>query len=135
MSLIRTFRTEAQRNGNRKRRFDERNRYYGERGGGCGGCAGVLLLPDAAAETADGGIWIAENVSGLRVDHAAIEGSLYGVWKDVYCSGEEIGSGVSWGCWRFAGKPSLFMFANPFLGKSTTFILSGAHAGGSAGAE
>lgn len=28
-------------------------------------------LADAAASAADGGVWVAENVSGVRVDYAA----------------------------------------------------------------
>jgi hypothetical protein len=36
-------------------------------------------LPDAAAEATDGGICVAENVSGLRVDYAAGEPGLPGV--------------------------------------------------------
>jgi hypothetical protein len=36
-----------------------------------------------AAEATDGGIRIAKNVSGVRVNYAQVEGSLSGVWKSV----------------------------------------------------
>jgi len=49
-------------------------------GGGSGVCRGGGL-PDAAGEAADEGICVAENVSGVRVDHAAGEFGLPGVWE------------------------------------------------------
>jgi hypothetical protein len=65
-------------------------------GGGVGGGAG---LQDAAIEATDGGIRVAKNVSGMRVDHAAVEGGLRGVRKIVYRSGGargEVSGGLFW---------------------------------------
>jgi hypothetical protein len=75
----------------RKRREvrDERNRDWRRFAGG-GVCDGVDSL-DTADEAANGGIRIAENVSGLRVDYAEGEGSLPGVWEGA---GERSGSGT-----------------------------------------
>jgi hypothetical protein len=42
------------------------------------------VAQDAAVEAADGGIWGAENVSGVRVDYTAGEGGVFGVWKSFY---------------------------------------------------
>jgi len=39
---------------------------------------------DAAASAAVGGICVAENVSGLRVDYPAVEGGLSGMREAVY---------------------------------------------------
>jgi len=49
------------------------------RGGG-GACPGGGI-PDAADEAADGRIWVAENVSGVRVDYSAGKPGLPGVWE------------------------------------------------------
>ena len=54
-------------------------------GGGCRAGAGI---PSAADEAANGGICIAENVSGMRFDYAAGEGGLPGVRE---------GAGERWG--------------------------------------
>jgi hypothetical protein len=54
----------------------------------CGGGGGAFVLPDAAASATDGGLCVAENVSGMRVDHAAVEDGLYGVWESVFGAGE-----------------------------------------------
>jgi len=39
---------------------------------------------DAQAESTGRGVWIAKDVSILRVDHASIEGKLSGVWQALY---------------------------------------------------
>lgn len=55
------------------------------------------VLPHAA-EAADGGICIAENVSGMRVDHAAGEGGVPGVREGAgQRSGGAAGPGVNLG--------------------------------------
>jgi hypothetical protein len=65
--------------GGESRTGDGRNLDLCGRGGG-GVCRGGGL-PDAADEAADEGICVAENVSGVRVDHAAGEFGLPGVWE------------------------------------------------------
>ena len=57
----------------RDERCRDRRRFAG---GGGGAGAG---LPGAADEAADGGICLAENVSGMRVDYSSGEGDLPGV--------------------------------------------------------
>jgi hypothetical protein len=65
-------------------RVDECNRDQRRSAGG-GRCdpVGLVLLQDAAAEATDGGLCIAKNVSGLRVDHATVQGSLPGVRESL----------------------------------------------------
>jgi hypothetical protein len=65
---------------------DEFDRDLRECGGGGGG--GAVVLPDAAASARDGGVCVAEDVSGVRVDYAAGEDGLYGVWESVSGAGE-----------------------------------------------
>jgi hypothetical protein len=60
-----------------------------------GGVCGGDVLPDAG-EAANGGICIAENVSGMRADYAASEGGLHGVREGAgERSGGAGGSGMS----------------------------------------
>jgi hypothetical protein len=60
-----------------------------------GGDRAAVGLPGAAGEAADGGICIAENVSGMRVDYASSEGGLPGVWEGA---GERWGRGSRMSC-------------------------------------
>ena len=83
--------------GGESRTGDGRNLDLCGRGGGGGGRGGGI--PDAAGEAADEGICVAENVSGVRVDYAASEFGLPGVWE-----GDGGGAVVFFvGSWRAAG--------------------------------